>query len=718
MANVFKAQQKVNEHPNRNNFDLSFQNHLTMKFGTLYPVFCKEVVPGDSFRIETAFGLRFMPLVFPVQSRMRAHMHFFYVRNKNLWKNWQDWLSGLKDPNTHPHPYISGLNQSKFATSSIYDYLGVPTSLVSNDEIISFNLVGENATQVLKYRLSGDILPEVDFTSIATPVTSPVTGNSFCYVSELTEFSTVHDDYSENYGKFLVYGFSERLLQLLFANGGNFKLSFLDGDGKFLYLNDRAFVPFNFIGLSPDNYGFIIDDSSVTDIVNGGELIRMVISFNSDNRDPYVGSSPVSLFNLVSSQGGFTQYPDSGLSVYGDGSNQLKLNALPYRAYESVYNAFYRNTQNDPFVKDGEKVYNEYITNNGDGADDTDYHLFQRNYEMDFLTSSLPSPQQGVAPLVGMTALGDITIEDENGITTAHAEVDDSGTISKVVLTSPAASVDHARTAMNIASVGMNINDFRGTNALQRWLETNIRKGYRYIDFITGHFGKSPEYRELDMPEFIGGFSRDVNVGQITQTVDTYGMSGYDSGSPLGSFAGQASVLGSSEHSVSHYCDDYGFIMGILCVTPEPAYSQLLPKMYLKERPLDYYFPEFSQLGMQPVTYEEVMPLQSAVDSLSDASKRLTDTFGYQRPNYDLVANVDEVHGNFRGNLRNMVINRIFSHRPELGHEFLAIEPSEVNDIFAYTEDTQDNDPIIGQIVFKVHAKRPIPRVVIPNLGK
>ena len=84
MANPFTSLKDFVDKPKRNTFDLSFQNNLTMKFGRLYPVFCKEVIPGDSFRIKPTFGLRFMPLVFPVQTRMQANLHFFYVRNQDL----------------------------------------------------------------------------------------------------------------------------------------------------------------------------------------------------------------------------------------------------------------------------------------------------------------------------------------------------------------------------------------------------------------------------------------------------------------------------------------------------------------------------------------------------------------------------------------------------------------------------------------------------------
>ena len=95
MANVFTKQTDVVNKPRRNVFDLSHANNLTLKFGALTPCFCEEVIPGDSFQIETRMALKLMPMVFPVQTDMRAYVHFFYVRNRNLWKDWQNFIGML-----------------------------------------------------------------------------------------------------------------------------------------------------------------------------------------------------------------------------------------------------------------------------------------------------------------------------------------------------------------------------------------------------------------------------------------------------------------------------------------------------------------------------------------------------------------------------------------------------------------------------------------------
>lgn len=83
MAGVFARTNEVNNHPKRNTFPLSFQNNLSGKFGVLYPCLVQEVMPGFTFKSKPTFALEFMPTAFPVQTRMRARMHFFYVRNRN-----------------------------------------------------------------------------------------------------------------------------------------------------------------------------------------------------------------------------------------------------------------------------------------------------------------------------------------------------------------------------------------------------------------------------------------------------------------------------------------------------------------------------------------------------------------------------------------------------------------------------------------------------------
>lgn len=767
MAKIFAAQAELNNHPSRNNFDLSHKIHMSGKMGLLYPVYCKPVVPGDSFRIDSGCAFNFMPMPYPTQTRMRFIMHFFYVRNKNLWKNWENWLEGLPANSTGETPVPPYIDQPVefYKTGTLADFLGIPTTVkslspsvallpasprelsVEGDQYQLYGMAYQNETGLPEGEAAGQYPALIDSRDGRFSVNSgyllhvqlksrvgacdrnvePLRGVTNNWAAQdvvaMTRFYFVPSTPPE--------AADDGSVRIVLSNpvhvdaGGLDKITVClwcrkneDDTGhhlvyKFSVPVSKGFVnevtlPAEFIGRINelrDDYPKCSLKMSVTGYFGSGQ-----ITWQSCRTGSVVGTWP-------------TNFEDSqeldevdGANPYYSSSNTdtdtVRISALPFRAYESIYNAFYRNTNgNQPFMIDGRIQYNKYNTTTDDGADTTDYKLFHRNWELDAYTSCLPSPQQGAAPVVGISALGEVTIVDpETGVTTTARATDTPNgmQISDVNL----GDQTHQQYLINLATSGITINDFRNVNALQRFLETNIRKGYRYMDFIEGHFGVKIKGAILDMPEFIGGFNQSVDVNMISNMT-----AGKKNGlETLGDYGGQASAFGGSKHSISHFCDDFGFIVGILCLVPEPTYSQILPKHFNVKQPLDYYFPEFSQIGLQPLTYEELCPVQSHLEHQSDPNKKLTDVFGYQRPNHDLVWHPDTLHGEFRKTFSRYIVNRMYVERPELGNEFLTIKPEETNTIFNYT--APDEDVFLGQIAFNVQAKRPIPRIVIPSLGR
>lgn len=790
MSNIFTQTKDFVQQPNRNAFDLSFQNNLTMGFGTLYPVFCKEVVPGDSFQIKPTFALRLLPMAFPIQTRMQANLHFFYVRNRNLWKNWTKFI-GHTD-NSVVAPYICPSKDTiGVSTGSLCDYLGVPTTingnygasiktigsdwLIKSDNLYSARTVSlkGNSTdygKVLQTVLSdfntdGNAFGIANIYNGALPFGEPFgTGVTLSIIPNSANVHNFHiafakDSVDSVNHSTIVAEFNGITAVDLGSEGGNTDKIYLNN--KKYQLNLQSATSFNIGG---KDYSFDISKSNYIDFSTAMARLNEVLSDSYDNHSyqyrlliwqSVSWTDTVFYYNFnypiheQTAQAGYLLYVKSvftpsevadidsinngAYNPYSKQNNAIHLSALPFRAYESIYNAFYRNEQNDPLIIDGKPEYDKYCPNVDDGLDEYPYYMHYRNWEPDFLTSAVQSPQQGIAPLVGVSSKGDFTFvnKDDNGNVnyfTAKANVAaDGNTITgfklsdKVTLkgvdTSTTGDMSEipdsvkrgtVYTLNQMALAGISINDFRNVNALQRWLETNIRRGYKYKEQLKSHFGVDAKFEELDMPEFIGGMSEPVYVNQVNQTVGTESEGSL--GQPLGSYAGQGSVVASSNHEISHYCDEHGFIIGIISVTPVPNYSQILPKMFLKSNYLDYYFPEFGHIGMQPIDYREVCPNQVFAN---DGAKGLSQTFGYQRPWYDYIASVDEVHGLFRTQLRNFLMNRTFNSKPVLNHDFLKVDPSQLNDVFTVTDVT---DKILGQIYFEVTAKRPIPRMGIPRL--
>lgn len=701
MASIFRKDDNFVDKPNRNSFDMSFQNNLTTKFGVLKPCYLQEVLPGDSFKIRPDFALRFLPLVFPVQTRMRAHLHFFYVRNRTIWKDWMDFIGKTKEGLVSPYLKFTDANRSMLDVGGIADMFGVPTVLNSSvpmflgswtessinyydfqkGEFMDFPLGFENIAT--SSTLNGEVFSLED---LRYDIAGPNVDNVYVWP---VLYGNIPSDMQE-YRVGLTGGYNDSYAYFVFeCADGNYYASYYK------------------IVANTDNQ-FDIDLSSFP-----SPPIRFAGLLYDVEQQQYADNLRYNVIPSASPEGiALEMLPLETIQRFF-GVNGEPISALPFRAYEAIYNSFYRNAENNPYMLNGVPEYNKYIPTYDGGADSNNYGLHNRNWEDDFLTTAVQTPQQGNAPLVGLVNGADnvpyiITFANDDGTTNRMRAYVAEGSLK----IGPADSGNSAgdvksdgyvgqltEALMEAVKFGISINDFRNVNSFQRWLENNVRKGYKYRDQIKGHYGVSVRYDELDMPEFIGGVSRDVSVQQITQSVkNEFGE--------LGEFGGNSYVMGSGD-TINHYCDEHGFIIGILSVVPMANYSQLVPKCLIKRDALDFYFPEFAKIGMQPILNKEVTFLESIDEGKKD------EIFGYQRPWYDYIARTDEVHGLFRTNLRNFLVGRTFNSLPNLSESFSTIDNAQLNNIF-YVDD--DEDKILGQIYFDVTAVRPIPIYGIPSI--
>lgn len=428
----------------------------------------------------------------------------------------------------------------------------------------------------------------------------------------------------------------------------------------------------------------------------------------------------------------YTKYPFAT-----EGKPSLpRLLAYRFRAYESVYNAYYRDIRNNPFVVDGRPVYNKWLPNMKGGADKTLYQLHQCNWEKDFLTTAVPNPQQGTnAPLVGLT-VGDVVTRAADGTLQVQKQtvlVDEDGAkygmsyklsedgksligvdYDPVSDKTPVTQINSYSELVALATEqgsGFTIETLRYVNAYQKFLELNMRKGFSYKQIMQGRWDINIRFDELLMPEFIGGISRELSMRTVEQTVDQQTASSQGMyAEALGSKTGIAGVYGYGNNNIEVFCDEESIIIGLLTVTPVPVYTQLMPKDFLYNGLLDHYQPEFDRIGFQPITYKEVCPMNV---SAGDDTNQLEQTFGYQRPWYEYVAKYDSAHGLFRTSMRNFIMSRVFRGVPQLGQEFLLVDPETTNQVFSVTE---YSDKIFGYVKFNATARLPISRVAIPRL--
>jgi len=125
--------------PQHNTFDLSHSRKFSMSIGKITPTCVMECVPGDSFNVKTTQLLRFAPLIAPIMHQSSMYCHFFFVPNRLLWDNWEEYITGgedAADPGyTAPvFPYYEDLTGLGITNGSLADYLGLPT-VVTTEKI-------------------------------------------------------------------------------------------------------------------------------------------------------------------------------------------------------------------------------------------------------------------------------------------------------------------------------------------------------------------------------------------------------------------------------------------------------------------------------------------------------------------------------------------------------------------------------------------------------
>ena len=727
--NIFDATFDANNRIDVNSFDWSHVNNLTTNFGRITPVFCELVPAKGSLRINPEFGLELMPMVFPVQTRMFARLNFFKVTLRSMWEDYSDFISNFRDDLEEPYLLPGPQNfATTLGTGSLGDYLGVPTRNAGNEVSLTANVIqcAKNSMETFS--------PSVTLQEAISSFMSGSIPNHTC------SLSIGNSDGRNQVAYFDVHlqGYNDAMRSFKLTIG----IKKANGKDKDSYAGSVVFSSASKVYDRFENVTFVWNDST--------SLYETTVSF-SDKQYPYVwvlletapGIASSSLWQFGANAASAKAYVEESETTYEttpfatkNKPANLRLLAYRFRAYEAVYNAYYRDIRNNPFVVNGRPLYNKWLPTMKGGADDTTYTLHQCNWERDFLTTAVPNPQQGAnAPLVGLV-MGDVVTRSEDGTYSVQKQtvlVDEDGSkygisykvsedgerlvgvdydpvSEKTPVTAINSYAELAALATEQGS-GFTIETLRYVNAYQKFLELNMRKGFSYKQIMQGRWDIDIRFDELLMPEFIGGISRELSMRTVEQTVDQQGADSQGQyAEALGSKTGIAGVYGSTSNNIEVFCDEESYIIGLLTVTPVPIYSQMLPKDFLYNGLLDHYQPEFDRIGFQPITYKEVCPLNLGV---TDTVDKANQTFGYQRPWYEYVAKYDSAHGLFRTNMKNFVMSRVFSGLPQLGQQFLLVDPDTVNQVFSVTEYT---DKIFGYVKFNATARLPISRVAIPRL--
>lgn len=367
----------------------------------------------------------------------------------------------------------------------------------------------------------------------------------------------------------------------------------------------------------------------------------------------------------------------------------LTISALPVRAYQKVWDLFYR---------DQDIVTAPTIDISAGTDSTTDLTLQKVAWEKDPFTTGRPWESKGDSisiPLVGTAPVTGIGVESQScstGPVNAY-ETDGTGassyakywTLDNAGLSAhvedDTTNTGYPNIRADIASAtGVSISDLLLAFGLQSFQEARAKYGSRYVEYLR-YLGVRPQDGRLNEPEYLGGGKQVIQFSEVLAT----------DGANTGTMYGHG-ITALQTNKYRRFFSEHGIIMSFMSIVPKAIYASGIERKWLRTTKEEYFNRELQFIGDQIVTNKELYSEHSSLNG----------TFCYQPRYEEYRASQSLIAGEFRSTNDHWHMARIFTGDPSLNSTFIQCSPS--TEPFA----APSTDQMYCMINNSIQARRPI----------